>query len=171
MTLPILHRGNLPARRGETARDTALTAYNPWRELDEMSRWFDEFMGRSFGVSPYNQGLAANAPAIDLYESPEELRLFAYIPGAKRDGFDVSVTGNTLSIRGERTPLIDGENWTGYGSGIARAQGAFEASYTLPVEVDAGKVSASYHEGVLEVRLPKAETAKVRSVKVNVQSQ
>ncbi len=171
MALPILHRANQPARRGENTRDTALTAWNPLREIDEMTRWFDDFMGRSFGVSPYSQGSAAGAPAIDLYESPEELRLFAYVPGAKRDGFDIAVTGNTLTIRGERRPLIEGENWTGYGSGIARAQGAFEASYTLPVEVDAGKVSATYHEGVLEVHLPKAETAKVRTVKVNVQSQ
>jgi HSP20 family protein len=171
MALPILHRSTLPTRRAENGRDTALTAWSPWREFDEMSRWFDDFMGRSFGVSPFSQGAAAGAPAIDLYESPEELRLFAYVPGAKRDGFDIAVTGNTLTIRGERMPLIEGESWTGYGSGIARAQGTFEASYQLPMEVDAGKVNALYHEGVLEIHLPKAEQAKVRTVKVNVQSQ
>jgi len=168
MALPILHRANQPARRGENARDTALTAWNPLREIEETSRWFDEFMGRSFGVNPYNQGSMPGAPVIDLYESPEELRLFAYLPGAKKDGFDIAVTGNTLTIRGERVPLIEGENWTGYGTGIARAQGTFEAAYTLPVEVDAAKVRATYHEGVLELHLPKAETAKVKSVKVKV---
>jgi HSP20 family protein len=168
MALPILHRANQPARRGENARDTALTTFNPWRELDEMTRWFDDFMGRSFGVSPYGQGAAAGAPAIDLYESPEELRLFAYVPGARKDGFDISVTGNALTIRGERQPLIEGENWTGYGTGIARAQGTFEAIYNLPCEVDAARVMATYHEGVLELHLPKAESAKVKSVKVKV---
>jgi HSP20 family protein len=177
MTLPILHRANQPARRttGENVRDTALSPFAPWRELNEMTRWFDEFMGRNFGPSLYNQGpnagvAAVAAPAIDLYESPDELRLFAYLPGANKDGFDISVTGNTLSIRGERAPLIEGEGWTGYGSGIAQAQGAFEATYSLPVEVDAAKVNATYHEGVLELHLPKAETAKVKSVKVNVQN-
>jgi HSP20 family protein len=171
MTLPILRGANLPAHRSENVRDTALTAFNPWREIDEMSRWFDEFMGRSFGVSPYSRGtLGASAPAIDLYESPEELRLFAYVPGAKPDGFDLTVTGTTLTVRGERQPLLEGEQWTGYGSGIARAQGTFEASYNLPVEVDASQVSATYHEGVLEVHLPKAEQAKVKTVKINVES-
>jgi HSP20 family protein len=171
MTLPILRGANLPIRRGENARGTALNAFNPWRELDEMSRWFDTFMGRSFGVSPFAQGGAgADAPAIDLYESPEELCLFAYVPGAKRDAFDVSVTGNTLTLRGERAPLIEGEQWTGYGSGIARARGTFEASYDLPAEVEAAKVTASYHEGVLEVHLPKAERAKLKTVKVNVEN-
>ena len=168
MTLPILRSANLPIRRGENARDTALSPFNPWRELDEMSRWFDEFMGRSFTGNPISQN--AGVPAIDLYESPEELRLFAYLPGAKRDGFDVSVTGATLTVRGERHPLIEGENWTGYGSGIARAQGTFEASYNLPCEVDAAKVGATYHEGVLEIHLPKAEQAKVKTVKVNVEN-
>ena len=135
-----------------------------------MSRWFDDFMGRSFGVSPFAQGASANAPAIDLYESPDELRLFAYVPGAKRDAFDVSVGQGTITIRGERQPLIEGEHWTGYGSGIARAQGTFEASYRPPVEVDACRVRATYHEGVLELHLPKAETAKTKSVKVRVES-
>jgi HSP20 family protein len=170
MTLPTLRSANLPIRRDESVRDTALATWNPWRELDEMTRWFDEFMGRSFGVSSFSQGASANAPAIDLYESPDELRLFAYVPGAKRDAFDISVGNGALTIRGERQPLIEGENWTGYGSGAARMQGAFEASYRLPSEVDAAKVRATYHEGVLEIHLPKAESAKVRSVKVKLQN-
>lgn len=171
MTLPILRGTNLPAYRSENVRDTALTTFNPWREIDEMTRWFDEFMGRSFGMNPYSRGaLAASAPAIDLYESPEELRLFAYVPGAKPDGFDISVTGTTLTVRGERQPLIEGEQWTNYGSGIARGQGVFEARYTLPVDVDASQVSATYHEGILEIHLPKAEQAKVRTVKINVET-
>lgn len=174
MTLPILRGTNLPAHRPENVRDTALTAFNPWRELDEMTRWFDEFMDRSFGVrpaGPYNRGtLAAGTPVIDLYESPEELRLFAYVPGAKSDDFDISVTGTTLTLRGERQPLIEGEQWTAYSSGIARTKGTFEASYNLPFEVDASEVSATYHEGILEIHLPKAEQAKVKKVTVNVES-
>jgi HSP20 family protein len=184
MTLPILRGAGLPMRRGDhhlrdTGRDaaalTALSPLNPWREIDEMSRWFDELMSRSFGVSPYGGRIGAaasnaGAPAVDLYESPEELRLFAYAPGAKADAFDITVTGDALTIKGERQPLIEGENWTGYGSGVARAQGAFEASYGLPCAVDASQVSACYHEGVLEIRLPKAEPAKVKTVKVNVKA-
>lgn len=170
MTLPILRNIGLPVRRGETVRDTALSAWNPWQELETMNRWFDDFMSRSFGVSPLAGGASAGAPAIDLYESPEELILFAYAPGAKKDAFDVSVGNGVITIRGERRPLIEGENLTGYGSGIARLQGTFEASYGLPVEVDATKVRATYHEGVLEIRLPKSESAKTKSVKVKVEA-
>jgi HSP20 family protein len=167
MALPILRSTGLPAQRGESVRDTALSAWNPWQQLSDMNRWFDAFMGRSFGISP--QGAFADAPAIDLYESPDGLALFTWLPGAKRDAFDVSVRNDVITIRGERQPLIEGEQWTGYGSGFARAQGTFEASYRLPVEVDADKVHAAYHDGVLEIRLPKAETARIKSVKVTVE--
>ncbi len=172
MTLSTLRGGNLPVRRIDKAGDTALTPFTPWRELEEMSRWFDTFMNRSFDVRPYSNGPAGgNMFAVDLYESSEELCLFAYVPGSRADGFDISVSGNLLTIRGERQPLITGEQWRCYGSGVAQSQGTFEASYTLPVEVAADKVSATYHEGVLELHLPKAEQAKVRTVKVNVQNQ
>ncbi len=170
MTLPILRDTGLPTRRGETVRDTALSAWNPWQQFDEMNRLFDEFMGRSFGTRPYAGGAAANTPAMDLYESPEELILFAYAPGANKDAFDVQVGNGNITIRGERCPLIEGENLTTYGSGIARMQGSFEASYSLPAEVNADQVTAAYHDGVLEIHLPKSEAAKVKQVKVQVQS-
>ena len=170
MTLPILRNTGLPTRRGENVRDTALSAWNPWQQLDEMNRWFDQFMGRSFGIQPYVGGAAVSAPAIDLYESPEELILFAYAPGANKDAFDVQVGNGTITLRGERRPLIQGENLTAYGTGIAQMQGTFEASYGLPADVDAEKVTATYHDGVLEIHLPKSEAAKVRQVKVQVNS-
>jgi len=170
MALPILRNAGLPVQRGENVRDTALSAWNPWQQINEMNRWFDAFMGRSFGASPLTASTFADTPAIDLYESPDELALFAWVPGAKRDAFDVSVQSDVITIRGERQPLIEGEQWTGYGSGIARLQGAFEASYRLPVAVEADRVQAGYHDGVLEIRLPKAETAKIKNVKVKVES-
>lgn len=185
-------RGNLvPVRRNDNATtdqiapsspDGTLSAWNPWREMADMDRWFSDFMGRSFdtfGLAPrwplgqaYGRRVetAAEAPTIDLYETPDELIVFAYAPGANKDAFDIAVGNGVLTLRGERRPLIEGENLTGYGSGIARMQGTFEATYRLPVDVDAGKARATYTDGVLHLHLPKSEAAKVKHIKVAVQS-
>jgi HSP20 family protein len=190
MGLPILRNAtsNVPVRYDNAGpvRETALSTWNPWREIEQVDRWFDDFMARSFGAfglatfrSPWGSqrpdGMAsAPAPAIDLYETPDEVILFAYCPGARRDAFDLSVTGTDITLKGERQPLMtasEKENWTGYGPGFARMQGAFEATYSLPCEVTAEKARADYRDGVLEVHLPKAENAKVRTVKVNVQGE
>ena len=177
MALPILRGADLPTRRAENYRETGLNAFNPWRELEEMNRWFEELTGRSLvGGAPFLRGGVGGmagggaAPEVDLYESPDELRLFVYAPGASPDGFDISVAGNALAIRGVRRPLLEGENWTGHGSGVARMQGTFQTSYTLPVDVDPDGVSASYQGGILELRLPKVQKARVRSVRVNVEN-
>jgi|GEM_PF-61896 Molecular chaperone (small heat shock protein) len=173
---------NLPVRHnnGETPtvmRDTALSAWNPWREFDQLNRWFDDFMNRSFSaLSPFAMAspLRAAAPGEgtltgDLYETPDEIVLFAYCPGARHDAFDIRVGAGSLTIRGERAPLIRGENLRGYGPGFARSEGTFAASYHLPCEVNADQVKATYRDGVLEVHLPKAENARTRSVKVEIQ--
>lgn len=175
MALPILRNPtNHPVRQQDNVRDTALAAWNPWQEFEALNNWFDSFMGRSF---PMGGGFAAGprgntgyeaAPNVDLYETPDELILYAYVPGAKGDAFDVSLQNGVLTIQGERQPLISDENARCWGSGIARMQGTFQTSYRLPFEVDAEKVNAAYHAGVLEIHLPKAESAKPRTYKVEV---
>ena len=174
MALPILRNAtSQPVRGQDNVRDTALTAWNPWQELEALNGWFDTFMGRSF---PMGGGLAARngngagyeAPNVDLYETPEELILFAYVPGAKSDAFDVSLENGVITIKGERQPLITDENARCWSSGIARMQGTFQTSYRLPYEIDAEKVNAAYHEGVLEIHLPKAESARPKTFKVEV---
>ena len=164
------------------------TAWNPWREMAEMNRWFDDFMNRSlgnFGLTSPTRSLFAptwsenSQPAfrgavqpanMDLYETPEEVVLFAYLPGAVKDAFDIALGNGAITIRGEYRPLIGGENLRGYGAGIARAQGTFETTYRLPVEVDGANTRAVYNNGVLEIHLPKAESAKVKHIKVDVTS-
>ena len=177
---------NAPAATGSLAA----TAWNPWREMAEMNRWFDDFMNRSFGAfglptprSVFSPSWAGNqlglsssgasatyTPGIDLYETPEEVILFAYVPGAVKDAFDIALGNGALTIRGEYQPLIAGENLRGYGAGLARSQGTFETTCRLPVEVDGNNTRASYNNGVLEIHLPKAESAKVKRIPVDFAS-
>jgi HSP20 family protein len=165
-------------------RENSLSTWDPWREMEQLNRWFDEFMNRSFapfgmremfrpfGLASGRAGMESTSPTLEFYETPDEVVLFAWCPGAKKDAFDItlsSANGGVITIQGERQPLIQGENMTGYGSGLARMQDKFSVSCRLPCEINPEQVTANYHDGVLEIHLAKAETVKVRRVKIPVE--
>jgi HSP20 family protein len=87
----------------------------------------------------------------------------AALPGVKQDDVQVSIHGHTLTIRGQRQP--DGEGDQGW---VMReyTPGAWERSMVLPQEVDSKEVTASYEDGILELRLPKAGPASSRQVPI-----
>jgi HSP20 family protein len=108
------------------------------------------------------------APAIDLYETPEDLFLNAYLPGMSREEIHVQVEGNTVRLSGSGKPhLPEGEVTVHLAQG---GFGKFDIRYTLPVEVQSDAVQAVYRNGILELRLPKAEAARRRVVEVQVEA-
>ena len=106
-------------------------------------------------------------PAVDIYSNDQhELVLKAELPEMKEDEFEVTVEGNTLTLRGEKK--LDTEVTQEQFHRIERSYGAFARSFALPPTVDAGKVRAEYKAGVLTVRLPLREEAKPKQIKVAV---
>lgn len=106
------------------------------------------------------------SPAVDIFETENELVLKADLPDVKLEDIEVRVENQTLTLKGERQFEKD-ENTRGYHR-IERNYGTFVRSFTVPASVDAEKVAAEYKNGVLSVKLPKKEAAKPRQVKIEV---
>jgi HSP20 family protein len=129
----------------------------------EVNRLFDNFFGRPTSSSAARPW----APAVDLYETEDDLVLTLELPGVRDKDVTVSITGDLLSIKGERRFEHDVKEQQLLH--VERAYGKFERLVQLPIPVQADKVKASYRDGVLEVKLPKAEEVKPKEIKVDIQ--
>jgi HSP20 family protein len=142
----------------------------PWvgaREVgdiqSEVNRLFDSFFGR-----PMQGGGAERpwAPAADMYETKDELVIKADLPGMSEKDVQVSITGDMLSLKGERVEpegvkpeqYFRAERWSG----------RVERVFQLPIPVQADKVRAGYRDGVLTVTLPKVEAVRPKEIKIEV---
>ncbi len=107
------------------------------------------------------------APAVDIFETENELVFKADIPDVDLKDIDVRVENQTLTIAGERKfePQTNGNK--GYHR-IERSYGKFVRSFAVPNVFDTEKIAAAFKNGVLSVTLPKRETAKPRQIKVEV---
>jgi len=129
----------------------------------EMDRLLSPYRSSSFGssVGRSNSGIY---PPINLYDNGESFVVRAEIPGLDPDKLDLSVTGNTLTLRGDRKPLEVEKGWNYHRQ--ERDYGEFRRALTLPEMVDSTKVQASFKNGILEIQLPRAEQAKQRKIQV-----
>jgi len=103
-------------------------------------------------------------PLVNVFNDGEDFVLVAELPGVKKEDLDIQVRGDTLRIQGKKAISYDD------GASVhrrERAAGQFDRTLTLPAEVDAAKVAAEYRDGVLTLRLPRAESAKPRTVTIN----
>jgi HSP20 family protein len=142
----------------------AIVRWNPARELagmeiDRLNRMFTEFYGE-----PFSRGWV---PPVDIYETDDhEVVLKAELPDMKREDIGLTFENGVLTLKGERK--FDREAKHENFQRIERHHGAFSRSFTLPNTVDASRISASYKDGVLTVRLPQREEAKPKQIQVNV---
>jgi HSP20 family protein len=129
---------------------------------NEVNRLFDNFFGRP---SPATGGRIW-APPVDLYETSDDLVLTLEVPGVRDKDVSVSITGDLLSVKGERRFEHDAKEQQFLH--LERVYGKFERLVQLPIPVQADKVKASYRDGVLEIRLPKADAVKPKEIKVEI---
>ena len=149
----------------------ALVRWDPVREIDslqgEMNRLFSTFFD-----TPTTRGNGGNGtmrrwiPAMDLVETGEHFVLKADLPGMTENDVNIEIENNVLTISGERKTEHE-EKHEGYYR-LERATGAFARSLTLPEGIDAEAVSATFDNGVLEVRIPKPAQAQPRKVQIGV---
>jgi HSP20 family protein len=104
------------------------------------------------------------APACDIFEDKDGIKIVAEIPGVKTEDIRLSMENNTLTIRGEKKQIA--EEKTERVHRYERSYGVFERSFSLPSTVDAERVQADYDNGLLTVTLPKIERAKPREIQV-----
>jgi HSP20 family protein len=103
-------------------------------------------------------------PTIDIAEEEDAIIIRAEVPGCKAEDVDISVYGNTLTISGEKK-LSEEKKEKGYYH-MESSYGSFRRELTLPTDVDRDKVDAVCKDGVLSIKLPKAEKAKAVKAKV-----
>ena len=140
-----------------------IIAWRPFRELEEWERQFDDLFGRPMLRWPTME--KGWMPAVDVFEKDDQFVVKAELPGMKGEDIDVSVVGNTLTIRGEKKTETEVKEEDYYRS--ERSYGSFHRSILIPSTVDASKITADFEDGVLEVTLPKAAEVKPEKVKVS----
>lgn len=143
----------------------AIVRWAPSRELagmeiERLNRMFADFYGEGFG-----QGWV---PPVDIFETDQhEVVVKAEVPDVKREDISLTFENGVLTIKGERRfdEEVRRENF----QRVERHHGTFSRSFTLPNTVDPGRISASYKDGVLTVRMPQREEAKPKQIAVNVE--
>jgi HSP20 family protein len=143
-------------------RFTTLSNWNPFEELAGFRRIFDEpFAGfLREGAGAVNEW----RPLMDVVETKDGISLKVELPGVKQEDISISIEDNTLMLKGERKHESEVSE-EGY-SRVERSYGTFQRSVLLPQTVDAGRVKATYKDGVLAIQLPKKEEAKPKAIKV-----
>jgi HSP20 family protein len=150
----------------------SLVRWDPFRELEDMSDRLNSMFGRSaLTRSPGSSNKDALtvfdwAPTVDIVETPEEFQIKAELPDVKKEDVKVSVDNGVIRIEGERKQ--DKEEKGKKYHRIERSYGSFLRTFTLPDNVDESKVQAEFKDGVLNVRLRKAEKAKPKAIEVKV---
>lgn len=145
-------------------------ALSRWVPADLARNRFNRIFEDAFGdlFTPVVRGEEVSnrnwLPAVDVAETPEALTLYAELPGLSREDVDITLENNVLTVRGERKfeKDVKEENF----HRIERAYGSFSRSFTLPNNVKGDGVEATFKDGVLSVRIPKAEEAKSRKIAI-----
>ncbi|HEY0369788.1 MAG TPA: Hsp20/alpha crystallin family protein [Chthoniobacterales bacterium] len=142
-----------------------------WPSIDRLSTLRDEinnlFETPFFWSMPMRQSQLFNGwtPAIDLYQTNDDVIALVELPGMKKEDIELSLHDGMLTISGERkSETQDGDKT----QRSERFIGKFRRSISLPTRVDGNKVSATYKDGILTVTLPKAEEVKPKQIQVNV---
>jgi len=149
-------------------RVQSLTRWDPFAEMADLRREMDHIFGEFFGRTPSSMAAteAMWSPLVDIHETKDSFLLMAELPGVKQEDVEVSVEGDTLTLKGERKRETEVKEDQYHR--IERSYGRFERSILLPSVVDPNRVKATYRDGVLEVQLPKKEEAKPKEIKVEV---
>ncbi len=102
-------------------------------------------------------------PPTDIDDKEKEVVVRAELPGLDPDAVDIKVSGDMLTIRGEKKSETSDDNY------YERYFGRFERSFLLPAEVDSDKAEATFKKGVLKIKLPKSETESRKAIKIMTQ--
>ncbi len=144
----------------------AIHNFDPFREMMSLREAMDRLLEESF-VRPrgtWRRG-TPDAPLrlpVDVYTTPEEIVVIASLPGLLPEEVDITIEGDTLTIRGELRPPLENVEYLFQ----ERPYGHFARSLTLNVPVDVEKAEAVFENGVLTLTLPKMEAVRPKSIKV-----
>jgi HSP20 family protein len=138
---------------------------SPFRRANTLRDEIDNIFGQLFEGLP-TQTVGGWVPAVDLYETKDNLTVKCELPGLKKEDIGISLHEGILTISGERKHEEKRKDSEVYRT--ERYEGRFSRSLTLPSKVSANAINATYKDGVLTVVLPKAEESKPKQIQVDV---
>lgn len=151
----------------------SIVKWSPIKELEEMrrdmDRLFEEFFtpvtGRRRGW-PMKPETGVIIPNIEMFDRKDEVVVRAELPGVTKEDIDLTITKDSLTLRGEMKKEEEVKQENCYIS--ERSYGSFTRTIAMPVEIENEKASASFKEGVLEIVMPKREEARPKEIKIQV---
>ncbi len=165
------------AEKKKSTEEKEIQPFRGGRELspyEDMERWFDDFFSRRW-MHPFRHGwldwpemeipaFKMRSPKVDLIDREDEIVIRAELPGVNKDDLDVSMTENNVTIRAVTKHEAKEEKGQYYRREMSR--GEFQRTLALPGNVDTDKAKATFKDGIMELKLPKIETAKRKTIKV-----
>lgn len=145
-----------------------ITRHDPLVEMVSLRSAMDRLFEDSF-VSPLNWRTIGSqdgiTPPIDVHETGDEIVVTASLPGVKSDEVEITMMGQTLTLRGE----LKSEHEVSRDQYLYRERrfGSFNRAVQLPVRVQGERADATFTDGVLTLRIPKAEDVKPRQIRIN----
>lgn len=151
--------------RWKEARDLPAFPSDVLNIQREINRMFNDFFRSGWGE---DSSLVPTAwsPATDIIEEGDAFVVKVELPGLSKQDVRITIENGTLTVRGEKKQ--EKESKTSSYHRVERSYGAFQRSFALPATVTAEKVDASFADGILTVKLPKADEARTKAVDVKV---
>lgn len=175
---------SLPVKTEDKSAATAKRGEGMWHSFaalrDEVDHMFDSFL-RGFPSLPstrraaeleplwkFETSFGMAAPAVDVTEKDKAYEITAELPGLDAGNIDLSISGDILTIKGEKQEEKEQKEKNYYLS--ERRYGSFQRSFELPAGIDRDKIDAKFDKGVLTVTLPKTAQAVQQQKKIEIQS-
>jgi len=148
----------------------AIVRWEPFRNMttlqDRINRMFDDVFTRA-AENDDAAVVGGWRPSVDIFDKTEALVIKAELPGVAKEDVRVEATENILTLKGERK--IEKEEAEGIYFRKERFYGKFERSFTLPIETDNEKITATFKDGVLILEIPKPEEKKPKQITINIE--
>lgn len=143
-----------------------LVRWEPFAGLGNLETAFGDLFDDNFRRASVQPGRSDWYPAVDVLESKDAYLIRAELPGMKKEDINVELKEGTLVLSGQRTSEKPGEG-VEYRH-VERVAAKFWRSFSLPKSVKQDGIEASYKDGMLEIRVPKADEAKPRQIEISV---
>ena len=144
-----------------------LIPWRPFGELDSFRREMDRLFERFTGERPFLKRFREEwSPSVDISETKNNIVVKAELPGTDAKDIDVSITGNVITIKGEKKEEQEEKDEQRHY--VELYHGSFQRSFQLPAEVKTDKIDAVFDKGVPKVTLPKTEQAKKKEIQIKV---
>ncbi len=141
----------------------------PWKPISELSnlrKEMDRLWSEFFGEGEVASRTETWVPAVDVSETKDAVIVKAEIPGMDPKDIDVSLSGDTLIIKGEKKEEKEEKDENFYR--VEMRRGSFQRAIRIPVPVDKDKIEAKYEKGILKIKLPKTEETRPKQIEVKV---